>query len=341
MDADTLGGIQRVTHTLAQGLARRGHEVCVVGVNRPAGPVHWVDEPGYRRLVLQRRVGRPSRARLARLLGSLRSGLVIMTSPSAVAWLKGMIPPHLFGVGQYHGSYEHARSTWHLRSIRRHYPALDQSVFLSPDDAWRFAEDCLLPHAVDLPNPLPGWPGDTSACTAPRVLGVGRLTGVKRFDRLISAFAAACGSVPERWELHLVGDGEDEDRLRAHAAAEGVGDRVVFRGRVPAGEMPEVYLGGSVLALTSDHAGLPLAAAEAASCGVPTVAFDVSGGVRALAGRLVPPGDVPAFAAELTRLMTDPAARRRLGTQARARVAAYRLDHVLDRWEGLFAHLRR
>ena len=87
MDADTLGGIQRVTHTLAQGLARRGHEVCVVGVNRPAGPVHWVDEPGYRRLVLQRRVGRPSRARLARLLGSLRSGLVIMTSPGAVAWV--------------------------------------------------------------------------------------------------------------------------------------------------------------------------------------------------------------------------------------------------------------
>lgn len=341
LDADTLGGVQRVTHTLANGLAWRGYEVHVVGINRSAGPFRYVDEPAYRRHVLQGPIGRPSRRRMARLLGSLRDGHVIMTSPGAVAWLRRMIPPHLYGVGQYHGSYEHARSTWQLRSIRRHYPELDQAVFLSPDDAWRFTEDCLLPHAVDVPNPLPGWPYRPAPLTAPRVLGVGRLAGVKRFDRLITAFAGACRAVPERWELHLAGDGEDEERLRAHAAAEGVADRVVFLGRVPAAEMPDVYLGGSILALTSDHEGLPLAVAEAASYGVPTVAFDVSGGVRAVADRLVPPGDVAAFTAELTRLMTDAALRHRLGREARARAAAYHLDHVLDRWEELFAGLRR
>ena len=34
MDADTLGGIQRVTHTVAQGLADRGHDVHVIGLHR-------------------------------------------------------------------------------------------------------------------------------------------------------------------------------------------------------------------------------------------------------------------------------------------------------------------
>lgn len=341
MDADTLGGIQRVTHTLAHGLAARGHEVHVVGVNRSTDPFRYVAEPGYHRHVLQRRYGRPSRRRLARLLRGLGGGYVIMTSPGAVAWARAAVPARMFALGQYHGSYEHARATWHLRSIRRHYPDLDQAVFLSPDDAWRFTEDCLLPNAVDLPNPLPGWPERVAPLTAPRVLGVGRLAGVKRFDRLISAFAAACPAVPERWELHLIGEGEEEPRLRAHAAAEGVADRVVFHGRVPAADLPAHYLGGSILALTSDHEGAPLAVAEAASYGVPAVAFDVSGGVRALAERVVPPGDLAAFTAELTRLMTDLAARRRLGAAARAKAAALRTDRVLDRWERLFAGLHR
>lgn len=341
MDADTLGGMQRVTHTLAQGFARRGREVHVVGVNRSANPFRYVAEPGYHRHSLHRPVGGPSRRRLARLLRAVRSGYVIMTSPAAVAWAREVIPPHLYGVGQYHGSYEHARATWHLRSIRRHYPALDQSVFLSPEDAWHFTEDCLLPHAAHVPNPLPAWPRRVSPLTGHRVLGVGRLSGVKRFDRLISAFAAARVAVPERWELHLVGEGEDEERLRAHAAAEGVADQVVFHGRVPAERLAEHYLGASVLALTSDHEGLPLAVAEAASYGVPAVAFGVSGGVRALAERVVPPGDTAAFTGELVRLMSDLALRRRLGAQARAKAAAYRMSRVLDRWEELFAWLRR
>ncbi|MET7462573.1 glycosyltransferase [Nonomuraea sp. NPDC005501] len=54
LDADTLGGIQRVTHTLAQGLAERGHAVRVVGLHRSAAPFRYVAEPRYRRHVIGR-----------------------------------------------------------------------------------------------------------------------------------------------------------------------------------------------------------------------------------------------------------------------------------------------
>jgi hypothetical protein len=50
---------------------------------------------------------------------------------------------------------------------------------------------------------------------------------------------------------------------------------------------------------------------------------------------------VPAFAAELSRLMGSRPRRRLLGAAARARAEAFRLDHVLDRWERLFAHIDR
>ncbi|MER7501076.1 glycosyltransferase [Nonomuraea pusilla] len=347
LDADTLGGIQQVTHTLAQGLAGRGHEVHVIGLHRAARPFRYVERPRYERHVISSRPAGPqnplARAlaarRLRALLGEIRPGHAVLTSPSVVRRLDGVLPEAFHSVGQYHGSYDHARGCWHLAAIRKHYPALDQAVFLSEDDAWRFSEDALLPNARSLPNPLALWPERTSALATPRVLGVGRLEGVKRFDRLISAFARS--GVPGPWELHLIGDGSERERLRAHAAAEGVADRVVFRGPVPAARMTDEYLDAAVVGLTSDHEGLPVVLLEASAHGVPAVAFDVSGGVRSAGPVLVPPGDVDAFAAELGRLAGSLEERRRLGAAARERARAFRLDRVLDGWEELFAHLRR
>jgi glycosyltransferase involved in cell wall biosynthesis len=74
---------------------------------------------------------------------------------------------------------------------------------------------------------------------------------------------------------------------------------------------------------------------------VPSVAFDVSGGVRSAGPVLVPPGDVEAFGATLAALTDSADERRSLGAAARARAEAFRLDHVLDRWESLFAHIER
>ncbi|MFF5210842.1 glycosyltransferase [Streptosporangium sp. NPDC000396] len=354
MDADTLGGIQRVTHTVAQGLAERGHDVHVLGLHRSESPFRYVELPGYRRHVIHHApVGKVSwlgacreRRRLDELFRGLAPGFAVLASPSVVSRVRDLLPEWLLPIGQYHGSYQHARGSWHLGSVRSHYGELEKAVFLSEDDAWLFSEHALLPNTWVIPNPLAAWPSRTAELTGHRVLGIGRLEGVKRFDRLISAFAQAGRTVGDDWELHLLGEGVELERLRAHALACGVADRVVFRGAVPAAEMSREYLNGSVLALSSEHEGLPLVLGEAASYGVPSVAFDVSGGVRSLVvhretGLLVPPADVPALAAALAELMAAERERRRLGAAARAHVEAFRLDRVLDRWEELFEQITR
>ncbi|WP_436761139.1 glycosyltransferase [Streptosporangium sp. V21-05] len=371
MDADTLGGVQRVTHTMAQGLAERGREVHVIGLHRAEKPFRYVERPRYTSHVIHRtpvgrlsRLGRRRERRaLGRLLREVGPGFAVLASPSVVTRIGNLLPEWLLPIGQYHGSYEHARGSWHLGSVRGHYGTLEKAVFLSEEDAWLFSEHALLPNTWSIPNPLPAWPSRTAELTARRVLGVGRLEGVKRFDRLISAFAEACGrpgpgetapgefaearrEAGEDWELHLIGEGAERGRLMSHAAACEVSDRVVFRGAVPAARMGDEYTGGSVLALSSEHEGLPLVVGEAASYGVPSVAFDVSGGLRSLVldgrtGVLVPPADVPALAAALAGLMASAEERRRLGAAARAHVEALRPDRVLDRWEALFDQVTR
>ncbi|MEO3808880.1 glycosyltransferase [Sphaerisporangium sp. B11E5] len=347
VDADALGGVQQVTHTLAQGLAVRGYAVRVAGLRRAGAPFRYVERPLY-----ERRApgwGTPWRgvARWwgARTLREAGGGIAVLTCPEVTGLLAGTVPEGMRVIGQYHGSFAQARAGGRLAQVRRHYGTLDRAVFPSADDAWRFAEEALLPNAVDLPGPLRAWPDTTSYLDVPRVLGVGRLVPGKRFDRLITAFARAARA-RAGWELHLVGDGPELPRLRACAAAAGVADRVVFRGRVAAAELGREFLNAAVLGLTSEHEGLPPVVAEAAAHGMPAVAFDVSGGVRSLVldgttGVLVPHPDLDAFTGALAGLMADPARRRRLGAAARAHAASFRLEPVLDRWEELFAAIHR
>ena len=79
--------------------------------------------------------------------------------------------------------------------------------------------------------------------------------------------------------------------------------------------------------------GMPRAMLEAASCARPLVVTDVPGcryfvrdGVE---GLIVPPGDAPALADALEKLIRDPALRQKLGNAARTRVLeGYTIAHV-------------
>ncbi|RNJ61850.1 MAG: glycosyltransferase family 4 protein [Porphyrobacter sp. IPPAS B-1204] len=91
--------------------------------------------------------------------------------------------------------------------------------------------------------------------------------------------------------LILVGKGEDEARLRALAASEGVGDRVHFAGSIDHNLMPLILSAADVMVLPTVSEGLANAWVEALACGTPVVTSDV-GGARELitcdtAGRLV------------------------------------------------------
>ncbi|MBT2386086.1 glycosyltransferase [Streptomyces sp. ISL-11] len=365
-----MGGSQRVLHTLAQGFAERGHRVDLIGIRPSPEPHTYVADPAYRHTTLYASPPRPpwrarslaerlspSRLRAARAerrerdrarrvleerFAAVPDGCLLIGSPWAAVWLRAVRWPHLKGIGQYHESFLQASRSENLRLILRHYPELEKSVFLSEPDAAEFRRR-RLPNATVMPNPLPFEPGPPAPLDTWRVGAVGRLEAVKRLDRLLDAFAAASAG-QGGWELHLFGEGPLEAELRARAGRLGIAGRVRFRGSVR--EMAAAYRELSVVALTSEREGRPMALAEASAAGVPCVGFDLSGGVRELVGHgrtgtLVPPGDTGAFTAALRELMTDAGLRERYGRAAREHVAPLRLPVVLDRWEALFEEIDR
>ena len=156
------------------------------------------------------------------------------------------------------------------------------------------------------------------------VVFVGRLTAKKGVADLIEAV----GSVPDRPQVVVIGDGPLRAELEAQAARLRV--EVDFRGVQSSAQVAAAMQSASLVAMpsrrahTGDAEGLGVVALEAAAAGRPVVGY-VHGGLPeavldGVTGRLVPEGDVAALARALVELRADPAAMQRYGTAAREHV---------------------
>jgi glycosyltransferase involved in cell wall biosynthesis len=174
------------------------------------------------------------------------------------------------------------------------------------------------PAAGPVPSSLPGPVAAAVAAGRPVVLAVGRLTAQKNLGLLLDAAPSWRDLDPEP-RLVIAGDGPAAAQLRAKA--DDLGLDVAFLGQ--RSDIGALLGAAAVLALPSRWEGQPLIAAEALRAAVPIVATRV-GGVPDLVGEaalLVEPGSVPALAAAVRAVLTDPALAARLAAASAARAA--------------------
>ena len=155
-----------------------------------------------------------------------------------------------------------------------------------------------------------------------RLLSVGAVVPRKGFDVLIAALATL-GDLP--WRLTIAGDLTRDlnaaARLDADIAGHALENRVAVLGTVSPQHLAALYAEADVFALASHFEGYGMAYAEAVTHGLPVVG--TTGGaipdtVPSDAGLLVPPGDMPALAKALRRVIGDSDLRQRLADGARA-----------------------
>jgi glycosyltransferase involved in cell wall biosynthesis len=174
-------------------------------------------------------------------------------------------------------------------------------------------------------------PDPTRRSHHPSFVFVGRLAPMKRADLGIRALALVVDAEPDA-TLTIVGSGPELGSLRALAAELGVAGSVAFvtgdRLLDPAAEERKVELLRSAwaLVLPSVKEGWGLVVVEAAACGTPAIATDVSGlrdSVRHEQTGLLVSGDPPPdeLAAAMLRLARDGALRERLGMGALTRAS--------------------
>lgn len=142
----------------------------------------------------------------------------------------------------------------------------------------------------------------------PSFVSVGRLTKQKGFDLLLRAVALVARSIPDL-HLTIIGDGPDEQSLRALAEELDLSDRVTFVGFL---ENPYPHMAAADWFVSSSrYEGFSNALLESLACGVPAVATACAGATRemvvdGLDGLVVAPNSAEALASGLLRAAQGP-----------------------------------
>jgi glycosyltransferase involved in cell wall biosynthesis len=297
------GGVERAMLRLARGWIAAGHRVTLV-LGESAGPLVAEIPAGVELIGLN-----------SSYLGLMRAlpGVVASVAPAVIfcpgnhytsmaAWMRARLGRHCpvivakvsnrldridqhFPIGQ-------AYRGW----LRWHPSFIDHVVAMSPamrDETVRMMQ--IAPQRVSvIANPPTRAPGASLPEPMPGerfLLGVGRLSQQKRWDRLIDAMP---GVAQRDSRLLILGEGEQRPALESQVDALGLRSRVALPGY--AADPQPALARAAALVLTSDFEGVPGVLQEALALGTPVIATESSVAIREIIaspelGSVVPAGD--------------------------------------------------
>lgn len=207
-----------------------------------------------------------------------------------------------------------------------HVVAISQGVAaVLRADGVSAAKITCVPSAVDSdvyrPQRDRAWlAAETGIAPQQPVIGmVAQLIPRKGHRHLLAALPALLTRHPTAQVL-LLGRGPLQAQLQADIAAQGLGGRVRMMGFRQ--DLARLLPCLDLLVHPAEREGLGVSLLQAAACGVPIVA-SAAGGMPEVVqdnGYLVPPGDVQALAAAITRVLDDPRQAAGMGVLGRALV---------------------
>jgi len=199
----------------------------------------------------------------------------------------------------------------------------------------------LLPWSLDPEFPVanlrPAPPRPAGFPSGRVVLTVARLAANERYKGIDELIQVMPRLVEVAQDLHLavVGDGDDQPRLRQLAVHLGIAERVLFLGSLEREDLIACYDHCDIFALPSSGEGFGLVFLEAMARGKPVVG-GAHGGTPdivedGVTGFLVQHGDLAQLEDRIRRLLVNEPASHQMGTKALERV---RCDFMFGRFSG-------
>ena len=351
-----LGGIENHIKLLAEGQARRGHEVTVLVTNTGRDTI--VEQRNGVCLIKTGRLASISSTPLSLsfpwYLARMRPDIAHLHFPyppgEVTNWLLGNARRTVI---RYHSDV--IRQQGWLRLYRpimwRVLRAADRLIASSPNYIRtspylsRLADKCtVIPLGIDVER---FQLAEEELVTdirqrygTPLIFFVGRLRYYKGLQYLIRAMA----QIPAR--LLIGGIGPMQHEWEAEVQKLGLGEKIVFLGEVPDAHLPALYHAADVFVLPASHRSeaYGLVQIEAMASGTPVVCTELGTGtsyvnVHGETGLVVPPRDPKALVEAINQLLADEALRKGLGQRGRKRAREFSKEAMVERIVRLYEEL--
>ncbi len=174
---------------------------------------------------------------------------------------------------------------------------------------------------------------------APRFLYVGRLDAEKRIDQIIRAFAKAHSTGD--MQLVIAGRGVQSDSLKELAASLGIEKYVRFLGYISDEDLSTVYKTADCFVIASTAELQSIVTMEAMATGLPVI------GAQAIAlpelvhngenGFLFSPGDEEALAKAMLTMASDAVLREKMGKESLRIIASHDIIRTFEKYEELYS----
>jgi phosphatidylinositol alpha-mannosyltransferase len=352
------GGVTEHVHHTAQELRRRGHDVTIITSHFRRGEAshtEGVERIGYNVLIpfngafVDLAIGLRLKQQLRALFRAGDFEIVHTHAPLVPTLpLMAIEAATCAQVGTFHTTGDRSRMLELARGYLEPIMArLDARIAVS-ETAKAYAERLfpatyhIVPNGVDVNRfnpevkPFDEWRDDAHV----NLLFVGRLDPRKGVHLLIAAMPEVVRRTGGRARLLIVGDSYLRPKLEGSVPA-AVRGHVHFLGHVPSHDLPRWYATGDVfVSPASGNESFGIVLVEAMAAGRAVVASDIPG-YRSVVipdenGVMFPPGDVPALADVLVRLVDDPERRKTLAERGRARAFEFSWPRVTDQIEAIY-----
>ena len=338
VEGEKRGGIERVAHVLANGLAHRGHTVVVFSHDRaPAGAAYEVRPLPWKSFMETWAGLRMTVGYLGNLLAlqvDVREFDVVIAHGDSLLLSMGKKPVVRIMHGSARGEAVHATSAG--RAVLQWGVYLQEllTAFICPSTVVGVSANTqkdnpfvrqIIPHGVDTAvfQPLP-----IEKSPHPSIVFVGAVDGRKRGRFLLEIFARVIQRVHPDAELTFVGPKGPPQ------------PGVTYVTGVPDHDLAAFYRRAWVCAAPSTYEGFGLPYLEAMACGTAVIATPNPGSREVLGEDYTGLVTDAQFAPALLKVLADESRRRALEIAGIRRAAEFSIDRMIDQYETLLNSLR-
>lgn len=262
--------------------------------------------------------------------------VIISTRDIFNYWLSGYGRDGVLKIGWEHNHFH--ENLKYADKVSNSAKSLDYLVLVSSELQQFYAErlrnsNCM---CIYIPNSIDKLPPNSAPLKSKRLVSVGRLSPEKGYLDLLKIFNALVKDKID-WNLDIIGDGVEKDKLKKYIEKNDLNDRVTLHGFQGKEYIDKVLNDSSIYLMTSYTESFGIVLIEAMSHGIPCIAFDSAEGAREIInsgenGYLIKNRNQEAMIMKIKDLINNEKERAKIGKQARKSVKKYTSDIVGEEW---------